>query len=763
MILQIPPAENLPQELLPLNCWHAWRNNFDKKLPIDATGKAADHVEARCSLLQAEHIARNYSGGIGLSIDNQKDGTDFVFLDLDGCLNGGEVKPWAEPILNQFSGTYSQYSVSGTGIHIICRGKYPSALKKVDFEGTHHNIQIFDTKRFCAMTGEPEPQPITNKQEALNWLAEYLKGRMPGDWPSIKKRAEAYLAKVPLTTKGNFQGTRTLETAMKVMTAFNLNHDEAYEVLSDWNKNNEPPYPDDRLRRKISEADKHATADRGKLLRSNAADHNPQSNQGKNQGQAKIQKPDMPVWREGEPLPEIDLGILGHSTVEPFPLGEMPQPFGDYAREAAESIRTHSDLTAVAMLATLGGAIGRAVNVQIRPGWVAWPSCWYCLVSPVGFGKSPAIAFAERKLKEIDARLFAQSAEALALWEAECDACKKGEAKPPKPLMRRLRVRSATLASLIDIHRQNELGIFYSPDELNSWLLGMSEFNKSGGSDRPSWLSARTGGDMSQDRIQGGPRYLQRSAITILGGIPPAMLGDVVKGPGDGLLERLMFAYPDHHHRPDPPALDASQQELLPAWDMLVNQIYNIRIDENGEYLKQPIIMKLADDSEAAGAFHAIECRMNAKLNDDSESALAGFYSKIPYDIAHWAMTLALLEAANTSPHSPGVVKTMPIIRAKHVNAAGAIADYFLACASKVVEHCGGMRPIDRRIIRKIIKTRSAEIDSVWLNNSFSGRNRPRPETLKSIIDRLAEARIILRETEAGRFKVNPNVFNVNM
>ena len=582
MILQIPPAENLPQELLPLNCWHSWRLFGTDKRPIDANGITADHMKVRLSLSQAERVAKAWSGGLGFSFDNQVDRTDYVYIDLDKCFTEGEIKQWAVLILDKFTGTYTQTSVRGNGMHILCKGKY-SGPKKIDFEGHHHGIEVFPDKRFIPMMGEPEPLPIINKQEALDWLAEYIQGllasqkgeatdtkattakktkaseppsglRMPGDWPGIKKRAEAYLATVAPAISGQRGHDQTFNAALKVVTGFDLTEDEALEVLKVWNETCQPPWNEKELSHKASEAVKHAE-DRGKLLRSDTADHS--DNQGKNEGQAKSQKSDMPVWREGEPLPEIDLGILGHSTVERFPLNEMPQPFGDYANKAAESIRTHSDLTAVAMLATLGGAIGRAVNVQIRPGWVAWPSCWYCLVSPVGFGKSPAIAFAERKLKEIDSILFAQSAEALALWEAECDACKKnGVAKPPKPLMRRLRVRSATLASLIDIHRQNELGIFYSPDELNSWLLGMSEFNKSGGSDRPSWLSARTGGDMSQDRIQGGPRYLQRSAITILGGIPPAMLGDVVGGPGDGLLERLMFAYPDHHHRgggPPPP------------------------------------------------------------------------------------------------------------------------------------------------------------------------------------------------------------------
>lgn len=761
----IPTAQRLPQEWLQTQRWHAWKLFDGSKVPINRLGKKADHVAIRCTYDEAAAIAVKHGGGVGYSIDNETDGTDIVFIDLDGCVaESGMPEPWAKPIVMRFAGTYSQFSISGRGLHIFCRGRFPGSLKKVDLDGDHTNVQIFDTKRFGAMTGSLEPEPVLEMQSELDWLAGYLQtlkaeqsalkgsnvlpelkfpsgqshARMPGDSSTVKARAAGYLRGVPRTNAGDFQGTRTLEAALKVLTCFDLTDDEAIEVLGEWNQQCNPPYPADKLERKIAEANKIA-GPRGTLL---GIDNRPPAD----------------PFETCQPFPEIRLSMLGHSELQPFPLDEMPPPFGEIAIKAAESIRTHPDLLAVSMLAVLGSAVGRSVNVKIRPGWISWPSVWYGLVSPVGFGKSPAIGFAERELKRIDAALVAQSQAACDAWTNECECMGKGEVKPPKPPMLRVRMRSGTLAALIESHRQNELGLLYSPDELTSWLSGMGEFSKGGNSDRPNWLSARTGGDLSQDRISGGLRYVPQSAVTILGGLPPAMLGEFVGGPGDGLVERLMFAFPDHITRPDPPALDTEEGELCAGWDSIVRRMYNFRIGQDGEFLSEPIQLNLAGDKGAAEAFHRIECKMNSLINEDPESALAGFYSKIPYDIASWAMTLALLEVV-TSDAWPNI---NPVILATHVNCAGAIAEYFLACAAKVLELGGGLNRSDRRVLRRIARDKTESIDAKWINSTFSGRSRPQAEAIKAMLMRLSEAQVLVGSKD-GVYQVNPHAWELRV
>lgn len=120
-------------------------------------------------------------------------------------------------------------------------------------------------------------------------------------------------------------------------------------------------------------------------------------------------------------------------------------------------------------------------------------------------------------------------------------------------------------------------------------------------------------------------------------------------------------------------------------------------------------------------------------------------------------MTLALVESVATAA-SP---KKQIVILAEHVNAAGAISDYFLSCAAKILESSGLMKN-DRRVLRKIAKEKVDFIDLKWLNSVFSSRNRPQPEAIKSMLKRLTEARILLRADD-GRHQVNPNAWELKI
>jgi putative DNA primase/helicase len=49
-------------------------------------------------------------------------GNDYIALDLDDCIVDGEIAPWAQDILVECD-SYAEFSPSGTGIHILMKGK----------------------------------------------------------------------------------------------------------------------------------------------------------------------------------------------------------------------------------------------------------------------------------------------------------------------------------------------------------------------------------------------------------------------------------------------------------------------------------------------------------------------------------------------------------------------------------------------------------------------------------------------------------------
>jgi primase-polymerase (primpol)-like protein len=83
------------------------------------------------------------------------DGLGFVFcsadpyvgVDLDGCVypETGEIEPWARQIIEDLD-AYAELSPSGTGVHIIAKGRIPCS-------GRRGSVEMYIQDRFFAMTG----------------------------------------------------------------------------------------------------------------------------------------------------------------------------------------------------------------------------------------------------------------------------------------------------------------------------------------------------------------------------------------------------------------------------------------------------------------------------------------------------------------------------------------------------------------------------------------------------------------------------------
>ncbi len=72
----------------------------------------------------------------------------FVGVDLDKCCDPstGEIEPWAEEIIDELS-SYTEFSPSGTGVHIIVRGDLPPQGRRKG------NIEMYDSGRYFTVTG----------------------------------------------------------------------------------------------------------------------------------------------------------------------------------------------------------------------------------------------------------------------------------------------------------------------------------------------------------------------------------------------------------------------------------------------------------------------------------------------------------------------------------------------------------------------------------------------------------------------------------
>lgn len=176
--------EKVPQEIKELRQWVCWLGTPDlnrpgklRKVPVDAKTGAPAKVNdpgTWASFDEAVAVAPQYSG-IGFVF-----ASGYVGVDIDGAEDALEEyrnDPYADGnIIGEFVHTlqsYTEYSQSGNGIHIICRGQLPEGGRR------RGNVEMYDTGRFFIVTGNScsEYASISDCTQSIKPLHEkYITG-----------------------------------------------------------------------------------------------------------------------------------------------------------------------------------------------------------------------------------------------------------------------------------------------------------------------------------------------------------------------------------------------------------------------------------------------------------------------------------------------------------------------------------------------------------------------------------------------------------
>jgi putative DNA primase/helicase len=155
-VAQLPSPEKLPPGLLVLSNWLSWRSTKRDgqltKVPWSPiTGKRASTTDPKtwATFDQAAAFAdREHCDGIGFVFTD----TPYVGIDLDHCVDPtGAVARWAFEIVARF-GSYTEFSPSGTGLHIFVEGSLPEGgrKRKVIADNAHDlaAIEVYETGRY---------------------------------------------------------------------------------------------------------------------------------------------------------------------------------------------------------------------------------------------------------------------------------------------------------------------------------------------------------------------------------------------------------------------------------------------------------------------------------------------------------------------------------------------------------------------------------------------------------------------------------------
>ncbi|WP_276258005.1 hypothetical protein [Haloglomus litoreum] len=159
-----PTADEIPDAMTAREQWLCWReeerDGKPTKVPINpATGKWASTTdpETWSSFDIAYEFATEWDYGLGF-VFTEID--PLVGIDLDDCrdVENGRPTPVAKEIVGVLD-SYTEVSPSGTGYHVILKGRLPNKRNR------RGKVEMYEKKRFFTVTGNHvEGTPTTAKE-----------------------------------------------------------------------------------------------------------------------------------------------------------------------------------------------------------------------------------------------------------------------------------------------------------------------------------------------------------------------------------------------------------------------------------------------------------------------------------------------------------------------------------------------------------------------------------------------------------------------
>ena len=187
-LLEIIQPDTIPAELRRLPQWVCWKYDIKEntnstfrvtKEPYQATRPKKAKVDTAATWTQFDnafdaYVKDTYLDGLGFVFSEHD---DYTGIDFDNCRNPktGEIhhtiKDWCKQL-----GGYAEPSVSGTGGHVIIRGKLPdtfnTGFKFTKYPEPDMEIEVYDKGRYFIVTGNRKSKvtEIPNGQPALDAL-----------------------------------------------------------------------------------------------------------------------------------------------------------------------------------------------------------------------------------------------------------------------------------------------------------------------------------------------------------------------------------------------------------------------------------------------------------------------------------------------------------------------------------------------------------------------------------------------------------------
>jgi putative DNA primase/helicase len=421
------------------------------------------------------------------------------------------------------------------------------------------------------------------------------------------------------------------------------------------------------------------------------------------------------------------------SPVEPFPLDALPEAFRPWVADVAERMHCPPDFVAVPMLVAAASLVARHVGIrpQQRTDWLERGNLWGLLVARPGWMKSPALSQAMMPMDRLEARAAAefnaqvaqhQAAAMVAELKAEAGvkaaraALKKDsganvlallateDEESAEPTRRRYVVNDLTYEKLGEILAENPDGVLSVRDEMRGLFLSLAR--EEAGPARGFYLQAWSGGSYTFDRIGRGTVTVADSRLSIIGGIQPGPLSELVQqarrgAADDGMIERFLISWPDAQGEwrevdrwPDSKGKQSAWETFERLDSLTADALRAEReTDMHGEQRGLPF---LRFDDDAREAFGEWRSEFERTIRSSDGEGLEGALTKFRHHVPALALSMHVIDGGIGPVGLPATLRAL------------ALAEYFESHARRL--H-GSSRRVTVRAARTIIsKARASEL-----------------------------------------------------
>lgn len=368
-----------------------------------------------------------------------------------------------------------------------------------------------------------------------------------------------------------------------------------------------------------------------------------------------------------------------------IPLDAFPAKIQDMILALARQENYTIEYMMASLLVAVSTAIGNAVNIRIRGGWISNSALYMILVGRPGTGKTPPLDFAFRPIRKHDAQAVKQFKLEMEQYNnmIESNKCKKENTTPlpDKPILRRTIISDFTPEALMRALNDNHRGIVVYVDEIMGMFNAVNQYSR--GQLIEQLLTAFSGKPLDISRCSMPvPIHIEYPFINIVGTMQTTRMHELIeKGyKENGLLDRIIFVYPSSQEisdwQLDEDSSFASFERYSNIWESIINKVIDLPFSDNDN------VQSILDFSPEAKAYFT-NWRNNAirAVNQIQDDGLVDSrVIKAPMITARLALVLQILRWACGEVHKD-------FVDIDSTKSAIALSEYFESCYSDIQKY----------------------------------------------------------------------------